>query len=88
MFLLAIQTLTEFALRYSTNNGKHNKILINSEFDGIVEEEDQEKFLISIKFRMNLNQAYDSKTVLELFSCTKLQEAFQKDDIDAFYLDR
>ena len=37
---------------------------------------------------MTLNQAYDSQTVLKLFSCTKLHEAFQKDDIDAFYLDR
>ena len=39
MFLLTIQTLTEFALRYTSVSGASNpdtKIIINSIFDGVV----------------------------------------------------
>ena len=38
---------------------------------------------------MEINEAYDQKLILKLFNCcTKLRQAYQRDDINAFFLER
>ena len=60
MLLLAIQTLTEFTLRY-TNCNADDKILIRTNFDSLLD--DEKTYLVSFHFIMNVNPAYDSNRV-------------------------
>ena len=86
MLMLAIQTLTEFSLRYTSISNQSAKIGINTSFDKF--KEDEKSFFASFQFRMPVNQNYDTKKIKKLFSDMSLDRAFQTDDINAYFLQR
>ena len=82
--MLAIQTLTEFSLRYA-NCKREDSISVSTIFDSM---EDEKTFLVSFQFRMAVNTAYDSSKIKKLFCSSKLNGTNSNDDFNAFFLQR
>ena len=47
--------------------------------------EEEKTYLISFQFRMPMSADYDSDMILKLLRCPKLQETYQKDEINYFF---
>lgn len=86
ILMLAIQTLTEFSLRYTANRHE-DKIQLRTVFDGF-QDDDNSSYLVSYQCRLPVNTAYDTKKILLLFKDIPEQKAGQNDDTNAYFLER
>ena len=79
MLTLALQTLAEFALKYSSHD---STIVSRSNCDGI---ENENVYLVSFIFKMAINPEYDNE---KIFSLLSVNDPFGKgttsDDINTF----